>query len=61
MASFDKMKNNGNILLLAYYFDDVTADELALQLGTKFPEALKDQEIDGLARFLLSLAIIWCL
>ena len=45
-ATFDEMKNWGDQLPFSYYFEGVTANELALQLGSKFPEALLDKEIN---------------
>ncbi len=45
-ATFDEMKNWGDQLPISYYFDEVSSNELALQLGLKFPEALLDEEIN---------------
>ena len=39
-ATFDEMKNWGDKLPFNYYFEDVNADELGLQLGSKFSEEL---------------------
>jgi len=43
-ATFDEMKNWGDTLPFNYYFENVNANELGLQLGSKFPEGLKDQK-----------------
>ncbi len=40
-ASFEEMKIWGDALPFAYYFDDINANELGLQLGSKFPEGLE--------------------
>ncbi|MDC9723363.1 MAG: peptidylprolyl isomerase [Urechidicola sp.] len=40
-ASFDEMKVWGDALPFSYYFEDIDANELGLQLGSKFPEGLK--------------------
>ena len=40
-ASFDEMDGKGDALPFSYYFTDISADELGLQLGSKFPEALQ--------------------
>jgi len=40
------MKNWGDQLPFSYYFEDVTVNELGLQLGSKFPEALLDKELN---------------
>ncbi|MDH3322563.1 MAG: peptidyl-prolyl cis-trans isomerase [Flavobacteriaceae bacterium] len=45
-ASFEEMKDKGDALPFSYNFIDVTSDELSLQLGSKFSEALKDQKIN---------------
>lgn len=45
-ATFDEMKNWGDILPFNYYFENVNANELGLQLGSKFPATLKDQELN---------------
>lgn len=45
-ASFEEMKSNGDNLPFSYEFKDINADELALQLGSQFPEALVSQEIN---------------
>ncbi len=45
-ATFDEMKNWGDQLPFPYYFEEVTANELGLQLGSKFPEALLDKGIN---------------
>lgn len=38
------MKNWEDTLPFNYYFEDINANELGLQLGSKFPEALKNTE-----------------
>ena len=45
-ASFEEMKQRGDKLPFSYYFEDVNANELALQLGSKLSEALESQEIN---------------
>lgn len=40
-ATFDEMKSWGDALPFNYYFEDINANELGLQLGSKFPEGLK--------------------
>jgi len=45
-ATFPEMKNWGDQLPFSYYFEEVTANELGLQLGSKFPEALLNREIN---------------
>jgi len=45
-ATFDEMKNWGDKLPFAYYFEAINANELGLQLGSKFPEALKDKDLN---------------
>lgn len=45
-ASFDEMRDKGDILPFNYYFEHVNANELGLQLGSKFSEALAKQEIN---------------
>ena len=45
-ATFDEMKNWGDTLPFSYYFEDVNANKLGLQLGSKFSEGIKDQEIN---------------
>ncbi len=45
-ATFEEMKDQGDKLPFSYFFEEVNANELGLQLGLKFPEALIDQEID---------------
>ena len=45
-ATFDEMKNWGDKLPFPYHYDDISADELALQLGSKFPEAIKKENIN---------------
>jgi len=45
-ASFEEMKDKGDKLPFSYFFEEVSANELGLQLGLKFPEALMDKEID---------------
>ncbi len=44
-ATFDEMKNWGDPLPFNYYFDDVNANELGLQLGSKFSEGMKEVAI----------------
>jgi len=43
-ATFNEMKNWGDALPFNYYFEDINANELGLQLGSKFPEVLKNLE-----------------
>jgi len=45
-VSFKEMENKGDNLPFSYQFNNVTADELALQLGSKFPDALVNQEVN---------------
>jgi len=45
-ATFEEMKNWGDQLPISYYFEDVTANELGLQLGSKFPEAIIDKDLN---------------
>ena len=45
-ASFEEMDGKGDALPFSYYFTDINADELGLQLGSKFPEALQSLEIN---------------
>ena len=45
-ATFDEMKKLGDKLPFSYFFEDVNAKELRLQLGSKFPDELKSQEIN---------------
>jgi len=45
-ATFDEMKNWGDAMPFSYYFDDINANELSLQLGSKFPDAIKGEEIN---------------
>lgn len=45
-ASFDEMRDKGDILPFNYHFDHVNANEIGLQLGSKFSEALDKQEIN---------------
>jgi len=41
-ASFEEMDGKGDALPFSYYFTDINADELGLQLGSKFSEALQN-------------------
>jgi parvulin-like peptidyl-prolyl cis-trans isomerase-like protein len=43
-ATFEEMKNRGDRLSFNYYFENIDANELALQLGSKFSDALQRQE-----------------
>jgi len=43
-ASFKEMNGKGDNLPFSYFFADINADELGLQLGSKFPEALQKSE-----------------
>lgn len=43
-ASFEEMNGKGDNLPFSYFFTDINADELGLQLGSKFPEALQNLE-----------------
>ncbi|MBV1887744.1 MAG: peptidyl-prolyl cis-trans isomerase [Urechidicola sp.] len=43
-ASFEEMKNWGDKLPFSYYFEEVNANELGLQLGSKFRDAIENQE-----------------
>ncbi len=45
-ASFEEMNGKGDNLPFSYFFTDINADELGLQLGSKFSEALQDLETD---------------
>ena len=45
-ATFDEMKDWGDPLPFSYYFEAVNANELGLQLGSKFSNALESQEIN---------------
>ncbi len=45
-STFEEMKNRGDQLPFRYYFEDVSANDLSLQLGSKFPEALLNKEIN---------------
>ena len=45
-ATFDEMKDWGYSLPFAYFFDNINANELGLQLGSKFPEGLQEQELN---------------
>jgi hypothetical protein len=45
-AAFDEMKNWGDTLPFSYFFAAINANELGLQLGSKFPEALQQLEIN---------------
>ncbi|MCK5814549.1 MAG: peptidyl-prolyl cis-trans isomerase [Flavobacteriaceae bacterium] len=40
-ATFNEMKQFGDQLPFNYYFENINANELGLQLGSKFPEGLK--------------------
>ena len=41
-----RCNNGGDKLPFSYYFEDVNANELGLQLGSKFRDALETQEIN---------------
>ena len=45
-ATFDDMHQWGDKLPFSYFFEKVNANELGLQLGSKFPDELKSQEIN---------------
>ena len=45
-ATFDEMKQFGDQLPFSYQFTDVNANELGLQLGSKFPDALQNSEMN---------------
>jgi len=45
-ASFDEMQQWGDKLPFAYFFDNVNANALGLQLGSKFPEGIENQELN---------------
>ncbi len=45
-ATFKEMKDKGDKLPFFYFFDEVTANELGLQFGSRFPEALLNKEIN---------------
>lgn len=45
-ATFKEMKSWGDSLPFNYFFENVSANELRLQLGSKFSTALKKQEIN---------------
>ncbi len=53
-ATFDEMKNWGDTLPFNYYLENVNANELGLQLGSKFSASLKDQELNKWAGPVLS-------
>ena len=45
-ATFKEMKDKGDKLPFFYFFDEVTTNELGLQFGSRFPEALLNKEIN---------------
>jgi len=45
-ATFEEMKNWGDVLPFPFYYPDITSNELGLQLGSKFSEGIKDQELN---------------
>ncbi len=45
-ATFDEMKNWGDKLPFSYNFTNITSNELALQLGSKFSNGLVEQEMN---------------
>lgn len=45
-ASFDEMKSKGDKLPFSYQFIDVTSNDLALQLGSKFSTGLENTELN---------------
>ncbi|RLD26388.1 MAG: hypothetical protein DRI70_05680, partial [Bacteroidetes bacterium] len=45
-ASFEEMKDKGDKFPFSYFFDDVSANELGLQLVSKFPDALLNKEVN---------------
>jgi parvulin-like peptidyl-prolyl cis-trans isomerase-like protein len=44
IATFEEMKDKGDKLPFSYFFEDVSANDLGLQLGSKFPEALLERD-----------------
>ncbi len=46
-ASFEEMQPWGDKLPFSYYFEEANANELGLQLGSKFRDALETQEINN--------------
>lgn len=45
-ATFDEMQPWGDKLPFPYYFEEVNTNELGLQLGSKFPEAIENEGIN---------------
>lgn len=45
-ATFEEMEQWGDKLPFSYYYDNISANELALLLGSKFSEAIKEQELN---------------
>ncbi|MCF6223245.1 MAG: peptidyl-prolyl cis-trans isomerase [Flavobacteriaceae bacterium] len=45
-ATFEEMKQWGDQLPFNYYFEDINANELGLQLGSKFSTDLENQELN---------------
>lgn len=45
-ASFDEMKNKADKLPISYFYEDLTEDELRLQLGAKFKEEIKNATVN---------------
>ncbi len=45
-ATFEEMKDKGDKLPFSYFFEDVSANDLGLQLGSKFPDALLNKEVN---------------
>ena len=46
-TSLEEMKSKGDALPFNYHFTNINADELALQFGTQFSEALVNQELNN--------------
>ena len=46
-ASFEEMKNKGDVLPFPYYFENIDANELNRQLGMQFSKALETTKING--------------
>jgi hypothetical protein len=45
-ATFEEMKNWGDALPFPFYYPEITSIELGLQLGSKFPDGINDQELN---------------
>ena len=56
-ATIKDMQSKGDDLPISYQFNDVNADELALQLGSDFPDALIDEKSSKLFFLTLPCAV----